>query len=342
MFMQSGPVQREVEGLLATADSQQSQGQVAQALATLRRAKDRAQAGGGPGLTAQVMVAIGSVQAAAGQGGDAMVTMQGASELFSQAGDRASQIRALIQVASLQAAAGQLDAARNLVRSCRGTASQIGDNQLIAEVRLAAGQLLLNTRYAAAAADEFRAGLAVATALPDATAQVQLRAFLAVAVFHCGNAVEAFNLLAEDAKVAQAMPDGIAGGLGLAAVSDAMTTIQRPRDALIIGKQALARLQLTGVQPLIIQATIGLANLYALVGRLAEAAQCTSQAVAAANQLGGPAAMANALLQLGATAMQRGDHVAARDLLRQARSQANTVGLPEPPILTQMLGQLGE
>src|SRR5580692_4839800 len=140
MLMQPGLVQREVEGLLATADSQQSHGQVAQALATLQQARDSAQAGG-PGLSAQVLVALATVQAAAGQGGDAMVTMQGAAELFSQAGDRASQIRALIQVASLQAAAGQFDVARGLVRSCLVTASQIGDNQLIAEVHLAAGQL---------------------------------------------------------------------------------------------------------------------------------------------------------------------------------------------------------
>lgn len=339
MVMQPGLVRREVEGLLATADSQQSHGQVAQALATLQQARDSAQAGG-PGLSAQVMVALATVQAAAGQAGDAMVTMQGAAELFSQAGDRASQIRALIQVASLQAAAGQFDVARGLVRSCLVSASQIGDNQLIAEVHLAAGQLLLSTRYAAAAADEFRVGLAVATRLPDATAQVQLRAYLAMAVFQCGNAVEAFNLLTEDVQVAQAMSDGIAGGMGLAAVSDAMAAIQRPRDALIIGKQAMARLQMTGAQPLIIQATIGLANLYALVGQETEAAQCISQAVAAANQLGGPAAMTNALVQLGGAAMQRGDLVAARDLLGQARSQVRTAGLSEPPMLTQMLGQL--
>jgi tetratricopeptide (TPR) repeat protein len=163
-----------------------------------------------------------------------------------------------------------------------------------------------------------------------------------VAVFNCGKVAEAVNLLTEDVKVAEAMQDGIAGGLGLATVSDAMATIQRPHDALTIGKRAMARLQLTGAQPLIIQATIGLANLYALVGQPAEAAQCTNQAVAAANQLGGPAAMANALLQLGGAAMQRGDQVAARDLLRQARAQTQTAGLPEPPMLTQMLGQLGQ
>jgi tetratricopeptide (TPR) repeat protein len=339
--MQSGPVQLEVEGLLATADSQQSKGQIAQALATLRRAQGSAQAGGGPGLTAQVLVAIARVQAAADQGGDAITAMQGASELFSHAGDPASQIRALIQVASLRAAAGEFDAAKSLVRDCFNSASQIGDNQLIAEARLAAGQLLLNTRYAAAAADELRAGLAVATQLQDATAQVQLRAFLAVAVFYCGKAAEAVSLLTDDAKVAQAMADGIAGGIGLATVSDALATIQRPRDAVVVGRQAVARLKSTGAQPLIIQATIGLANLYALLGQSAEAAQCTSQAVAAANQFGGPAAVANVLLQLGAKAMQRGDQVAARDLLRQARSQTKAAGLPEPPMLAKMIGQLG-
>jgi hypothetical protein len=39
--------------------------------------------------------------------------------------------------------------------------------------------------------------------------------------------------------------------------------------------------------------------------------------------------------------VQRGDRPAAGDLLRRARSQAIAAGLPEPPALAQMLGQLG-
>jgi len=340
MFMGAGQAQQQVSSLLAAADAQQARGQIAEAMATLRQAKDIAHAGGGPALTAQAAAAIGVVQAAAGQGVQALAAMQEAAELFGLAGDRASQARALIQVASLQAASGQFDTAKNLLGSCLATAGQLADSRLTCEVRLATGQLLLSTRYAAGAASEFRAGLAIAIGLPDAIVQVQLRAYLAIAVHQCGQATEAITLLTENAKVAQQIPDGIAGAMGLSTVSDALLAIQRPLDALAVGKQALARLQLTGAQPLIIQALIGLANLYALTGQAAEAASHASQAIAAGGQLDGPAGTASVLLRLGAAAMQRGDAGAAADLLRQARSQLRTAGLPEPPMLTQMLGQL--
>jgi len=334
-------VQPEIQGLLTAADAQQAHGQTAQALATLLQAKDKAKASGNPGLTAQVSVAIGTLQAAAGQGNEAMAAMRAASEEFRLAGDLPNRIRALVQVASLQAAAGQFDAARSLIQDCLSNAGQFGDGQLLAEVHLAAGQLLLGARYAAAAADEFRAGLVVATGLPDAAAQVQLRALLAVATFQCGNGAEALSLLAEDAKVAQAMPDGIAGAMALSAVSDALVAIQRPLDALNVGKQVLARLQLTGAQPLIIQAMIGLSNQYALTGQHSEAARQADQALTLANQVGGPAGVASVNLRLGMLAFQRGDRMAAASLLSQARTQMTAAGLSTPPMLSQMLTQLG-
>ncbi len=46
-------------------------------------------------------------------------------------------------------------------------------------------------------------------------------------------------------------------------------------------------------------------------------------------------------MQLGMMAMQRGDQIGAGSLLRQARTQALAARLPEPPMLAQMLGQLG-
>jgi hypothetical protein len=123
-------------------------------------------------------------------------------------------------------------------------------------------------------------------------------------------------------------------------VCDALVFIQRPLDALTVGLEVLARLQSANAAPQVVQATIGVANLYGIVGRQADAAWYTTQAVAAARQLGGPAAEATALLQLGTLAVQRGDQVTGRALLLQARTQGLAAGLPEPPILTQMLSNL--
>ena len=339
-FANSGPVPPEIQGLLAAAEAQQAQGQTGQALASLQQAKDKAQAAGNLVLTAQATFALATMRAAAGLGAEALAAMREASDLFGQAGDRQSQLRALIQVAGLQAAAGQFDAAKSVLQTCLNGARQLGDGQLLSEAHLAAGQMLLTTRYSAAAADEFRAGLAVATELPDATAQVQLRAYLAVALFQCGKAAEAVSLLAEAAKVAQAMPDGIAGGMALSLVGDALVSIQRPLDAVNVGKQVVARLQQTGAQPLIIQAMIGLSNMYALAGQPTQAAEQASHAVAAAKQSGEAAGVASVNLRLGMMAFQRGDQVVAVDQLRQARTQLAAIGLAEPPMLTQMLTQL--
>ena len=341
MFGQQGLVERQVQELLATAESQQLQGQVVAALSTLQQAKQRAQAGGGPALAAQVMVATATLHAAAGRSGDALTAMQEASDLFSQAGDNPSRIRALVQLASLRAAAGQADAALGLVRECLAAASQLGDGQLIAEVRSANGQLLLGTGNIPGAVDEFRMGLATATGLSDPTAQIQLRAFLAIAVFQGGDVVQANALLAEDARVARAMPNTMAAAMALSMVCDALVVIRRPLDALAVGQEILAKLQSVGAKPQIIDATIGLANLYAQAGRPADSAQCANQAIAAASETGGPAAAASALLRLGTMALQRGDRRAAGDFLGRARQQMTTAGLPEPPVLNQMLGQIG-
>ena len=144
----------EIQGLLAVAEAQQSQGQSGQALDTLQQAKDKAQAAGNPAVTAQVTAALASMRAAAGLGGEALAAMREASDLYGQAGDRRSQIRAQIQLAGLQAATGQFDASKTLLRACLDAAGQLGDGQLLSEAHLAAGQVLLATRYAAAAADE--------------------------------------------------------------------------------------------------------------------------------------------------------------------------------------------
>jgi tetratricopeptide (TPR) repeat protein len=340
-FADSLPVPPEIQGLLATAEAQQAQGQTGPALAALQQARDKAQAGGNPALTAQVTFALATMQAAAGLGGEALASMRAASDLFGQAGDRLSHVRALIQVTGLQTATGNIDAAKTTLETCRSSAAQLGDGQLLSEVHLASGQLLLATRYAAAAVPEFRAGLTTATGLPDASTQVQLRNHLAVALFQCGNAAEALSVLAEAAKVAQAMPDGIAGAMALSTVGDTLAIIQRPLDAVSVGKQVLARLQQTGAQPLIIQAMIGLSNVHALAGQATEAAAQAGQAVAAAKQLGGPADVASVNLRLGMMAFQRGDRPTAAGQLRQARTQLASVSLAEPPMLTQMLAQLG-
>lgn len=341
MFGQQGPVERQVQELLITAESQQSQGEGVAALSTLQQAKQRAQAGGGPALAAQVMVATATLHAAAGRSGDAQTAIQEASDLFSQAGDHPSRIRALVQLASLRAAAGQADAALGLVRDCLAAASQLGDGQLIAEVRCANGQLLLGTGNIPGAVDQFRAGLATAAGLPDPTAQIQLRAFLAVAVFQGGDVVQANALLTEDARVARATTNIVAAAMALSTVCDALVLIRRPLDALTVGQEILAKLQSVGARPQIIEATIGLANLYALAGRPADSAQCANQAVAAASETSGPAAAAPALLRLGTMALQRGDRRSAGDFLGRARQQMKASGLPEPPVLNQMLGQLG-
>jgi tetratricopeptide (TPR) repeat protein len=337
----AGTARNEIQSLVATADTQQSQGQIGPALATLTQAKARAQASGDPLIVAQVTLAIAGLQAAAGQGHEAMASTQEAAGLFQSGGDWPSQIRSLIQLASLQAGAGQFDQARNLLQNCVGAVSQGGDGQLIAETHLALGQLLLSMRYAAVAENEFRAGLAAAVGLQDASAQVQLRASLAVAVFQCGRQPEAVSLLQEDATVAQNMPDGVAGAMGLSLVSDALVAVRRPFDALEIGKQAMARLRQTGQQPLIGNAAIGLAHLYALIGQTAQAQQTANEAIAIGQQLGGPGGVASVQLRLGMLAMQRNDRAAAGNFLSQARSQLLTAGLPQPPMLTQLLAQLG-
>lgn len=94
MSMRPGPVQLEVQDLLATADSQQSQGRSDEALSTLQRAKLAAQAAGAPALAAEVMIATATLLAAMGRSGEAIASLQEASRLFSLAGDQPSSIRA--------------------------------------------------------------------------------------------------------------------------------------------------------------------------------------------------------------------------------------------------------
>jgi tetratricopeptide (TPR) repeat protein len=241
----------------------------------------------------------------------------------------------------MRAAAGQADAALGLVRDCLAVARQLGDKLLIIEVRSANGQLLLGTGNIAGAIDEFRAGLQTAVGLSDPTAQIQLRTFLAIAVFRSGDLVQANSLLTEDARVARAMPNLVAAAMALSMVCDALVAIRRPLDALNVGQEILAKLQSAGAKPQIIEATIGLANLYALAGRPGDSAQCAKQAVAAARETGGPAAAIPVLMRLGTMAMQRGDRAAAIDFLGRARKQVEASGLPTPPVLIQMLGQLG-
>jgi len=202
MTMQ-GPVGQQIQQLLAMAGSQQSQGQAVAALGTLQQARQLALMSGNPVLAAHVTATTAAVHAAAGRGGDAMAAMAEAAELFRQAGDRPGQVRAQVQLASLRGAAGQPDAALGLLRDCLAT---LGDGQLVAEVRCAAGQLLLGSGNVPGAIEEFRAGLAAASGLGDPTAQVQLRALLAAAVFQGGDIVQANMLLEEDARVARAIP----------------------------------------------------------------------------------------------------------------------------------------
>ena len=342
MFGQQGQVERQVQELLVTAGSQQSQGHVFAAMNALQQAKQRAQEGGGPALTAQVMAATASLHMAAGHGDDALTAMQEASDLFGQAGDQPSRVRALVQLASMRAAAGQANAALGLVRDCLAAASRLGDKQLITEVRAANGQLLLGTGNIPGAVDEFRAGLQTAAGLSDPIAQIQLRAFLAVAVFQSGDVVQANKLLTENARVARDMPNLVAAARALSIVCDALLAIRRPLDALNVGQEILAKLQSAGAKPQIIDATIALANLYALAGRPDDSAKCAKQAVAAARETGGPAAAIPVLMRLGTMALQRGDRQAATDFLGQAKKQVTAAGLPTPPVLIQMLGQLGQ
>jgi tetratricopeptide (TPR) repeat protein len=330
----------QAQHLLATAAELQTQGRIGDALSVLRQARAAAEAGGTPALAAQALMAIALVDAATGRVGDALDAAQQAANLFGLAGDRASEIRAEIYVASLQASAGRMDLALDEVQRSLGAAGQIGDSQLLAEVQAAAGQVTLAAGQPMQAAGHFRAGLALATELPTLDAQLQLRALLAVAVFQTGDAGQANTLLEEDARLARTIPDAVAGAAALGTICNALVLIERPLDALNVGLEVLARLQGTNAGPQMIQATVGVANLSGIVGRQADAARYPSQAVAAARQLGGVAAEATTLLQLGTLAVQRGDRVTGRALLLQARAQGLAAGLPEPPMLTQLLGNL--
>jgi tetratricopeptide (TPR) repeat protein len=340
MYGQPSPVQLQVQNLLAAADAQQAQGRPADALATLQQARAAAQAGG-PALVGQVMVVMASLSAGLGHGADAISAMQQAAQLFGQAGDRPGEIRVQIQLAGLLATFGQTDNALGVLQRAFGAASQLGDRQLMAEARGAVGQLRSGLGQPQAAAEEFRAALGLATGLADPLVAIQLRACLAMATFGCGDVAGANALLGENARSARAISNLVMSAMGLGATCDALVFIQRPLDAMGVGQEVLAKLGQAGAQPQLVQATLSMANICALAGRPAEAAQYTSQALAAANQLGGPAAAVSALLQLAMMAMQRGDRIAAGHLLRQARTQAATARLPEPPALAQLLGQLG-
>lgn len=340
MFGQASPVQVQVQSLLATAGTQESQGRPADALATLQQARNAAQAGG-PALVGQVMVAIATLSAGMGNAGDAVSAMQQAAQFFGRAGDQPSEIRAQIQLASLLVASGQGDNGMGLLQRCLGTASQLGDNQLVAEVRTATGEVLLALQRPQAAAEQFRAALELATGLPDPLAVIRVRAFLAAAAFQSGDAAGANSLLAEDARAARGLNNLVMSATALGTVFNALVLIQRPLDALTVGQEVVAKLRQAGAQPQLVEATLALANICAVAGRPAEFAQHTSEALAAAKQVGGPAAVVSALMQLGMMAVQRNDRTAAGDLLGQARAQAAAAGLPEPPALTQMLGQFG-
>ena len=272
--------------------------------------------------------------------GDAETALQSAVELFPAGDGGAGEVRIRLQLAILQASTGRVDAGLAAIDDCVAAAERLGDATLGAEVHGAAANLALAAGRPGAAVARFRAGLEIAGSLADLRWQVQLRTGLGMALYQSGEAESSVEVLQENAHAARAIPDPVTAGMALETVSDALASVDRATDALTVALEALAKFEQGKAGPFMIQASIGISNLYLVVGQPEKAAQYTTQAVTLGRTFGGPSGESSVLLGLAVTANQRGDAASARQFLEQGGACLRDAGLPEPPEMAGMADQL--
>lgn len=271
---------------------------------------------------------------------DAEAALGSAADLFATSDDGAGEVRVRLQLAVLQASTGRVDAALAGIDQCVASAQQLGDQPLEVEIHGAAANLLLAAGRPGPAVARFRAGLDLATRLADPRWQVQLRTGLGISLYQNGEPESAVETLQENAHFARAIPDAVTAGMALETVSDALASVERPGDALTVALEALAKFEEGKAGPFVIQASIGVSNLYLIAGEAEKAAKFTTQAVTLGRSFGGPSGETSVLLGLAMTAGQRGDQATARQFLERGRACLKAAGLPEPPELAGMLDQL--
>lgn len=271
---------------------------------------------------------------------DAEGALQGALDLLADDGASASEVRIRLQLAVLQASTDRVDAALAGIEQCVAAATELGDDALVVEIQGAGASVLLAAGRPGAAVARFRSGLELAAQLSDPRWQVQLRTGLAMALYQSGEPEAAVEALQENARFARAVPDPVTAGMALETISEGLASVERTGDALAVALEALAKFEDGKAGPFVIQASIGVSNLYLVSGEPEKAAQYTTQAVTLGRTFGGPSGESSVLLGLAMTAGQRGDRDSAREFLEQGRACLQAAGLPEPPELAGMMAQL--
>ena len=271
---------------------------------------------------------------------DAEDALLRASDLLAAGGAGTAEVRVRLQLAVLQASTGRVDAALAGIEQCGASAEQLGDDTLVVEIHGAAANLLVAAGRPGPAVARFRAGLDLVAPLSDPRWEVQLRTGLAMALFQNGEPASSADVLQENARFARTLTDPVTAGMALETVSEALASIDHTADALAVALEALAKFEEGKAGPFVIQASIGVSNLYLVSGQPENAAKYTTQAVTLGRTFGGPSGESSVLLGLAMTAGQRGDVASAREFAEQGRACLQAAGLPEPPELAGMLEQL--
>jgi tetratricopeptide (TPR) repeat protein len=315
-------------------------GRMPEALSLLRASRDRLKAANHLTASASLCLAKAGLATSGRDAQAAAGALVEAANDFGLAGDTADQIRAEVQLAMLNAMASQVIPARQILDACLAAARQLGDAEVLAEVLHNQGVVLRST--GADPLPVFEEGLQVVNAAagplpPGSRIQLQVDVASAAAGRDPGRAN---SLLQEAQRAAAALPEPLAAATALAIVAQGWFGISCPLDGAHCGDQGLQVLRNLGAGPQFIGLAASLSDLCRAAGRQADADRYLNEALAVSAPLGVPGE-ANVMMMLGQAAMQRGDRQAAQGAFGEAARRLKAVGLPLPPQLVAILGNLG-
>jgi tetratricopeptide (TPR) repeat protein len=327
-----------VEAVSARAEVLAQLGLSADAFRLLRSTRDQELAAGRPGEAAKLKLAEAALDMVAGDVEMAKTALIEAANDFDSAGQAANQIRTQLELAAAFSMTSEPDHVRQILIGCLAAAQQLGDPEALAQVRHQEGCFLAVTR--GDPVPSFEDGLLSADRSASPGVQVQLRADLAGAIAgqDPGRAV---SLVTQAEDIASALADLTAGVTALATAAQGWWAIGRADDGLRCSEQALGRLREADAWPMFARLAAATADVCTATGRLDEAQRYVGQAVAAGEQVGGPAGAANVMVVIGQAAWQRGDRPRAQQAYRDAVSRLQAAWLPVPPQLLAALNDPG-
>jgi tetratricopeptide (TPR) repeat protein len=288
-----------------------------------------------PAIRFQAASAKAQVYIAQNDVASAIEAFLSASDDFGAAGDRPNQIMARLQTVPLYAGAGQSHNAAQVVEECVAAARAVGDPGLLADVLYQRGTFQYASGQPDAAKQTAEEGLQVADRSPNVIAQIQFRVAVASAPTGYDPTRSAALLSQAEALVAQ-LPDPQVAGANSLAVAQGWKAGGRADDSLRCAQAALGQFGAVSAWPLYINAGLFIADLYG-----AQSRQYAQEYIDLAGRIGGPGGQAEALVQLGQAAFQRGDRASTRAIWQEATAVLHNAGLPVPQQLSNALTSLG-